>query len=229
MAKDHEPPKFLFKYRSLACDTHLQRVREIITTCQIYYPAPDQINDPFDCKMPPVESFDPYWARYRIAARNATNDDERFEVGQRFEAPMIGKRTELEKLKEPLSPAEKNDFDKILSHEIEPKLNTTGVLSPSAVGDNTLMWSHYADSHRGICLQFCLDNWPDLEKSALAVDYPRERPLLKLDDKSLREGAAVKAMALCKDPLWVYECEWRSLAPISGRHDFPEARPHWLA
>jgi hypothetical protein len=222
MPKEHTPPEFLYKYRSLACDIDRERVQEIITTYQIYYPAPEQINDPFDCRMPPIKSSTPWWTRSRIAATEATTDSERVDNWHKFEESRPRSDAELEELNKPLSADEQREFGEIFSSEIKAKLKTTGVLSLCAINDNVLMWSHYADSHKGVCLKFCLEKWPDLKTNILPVCYPKERLLLQLDSETLKTEQAVEALVLTKDPSWAYECEWRSLARSPGKNSFPE-------
>ena len=132
-------------------------IKQIIVDCEIYYPEPDQINDPFDCRMPPIKSFSPWLARFRIAATNATTDSERVENWHKFEEGRARSSLESEDLNNPLTADEEGEFNKILSSEIKPKLEKTGVLSLCAICDDIPMWSHYADGHKGICLKFCLD------------------------------------------------------------------------
>lgn len=44
-----DTPKELYKFRSLANDTELSRLEEILVDNLIYWPSPVQFNDPFDC------------------------------------------------------------------------------------------------------------------------------------------------------------------------------------
>jgi hypothetical protein len=166
MPNGHKPPpEFLYKYRSLAGKPERKRVHEIIgkrawpwgrRKSEIYYPKPEQINDPFDCRMPPIKSSSPRFARSRIAATRARTDSERVDNWHKFEESRVRSDAELEELNRPLSADEEREFKEIFSSEVKAKLKTTGVLSLSAIDDNVLMWSHYADSHKGICLKFCL-------------------------------------------------------------------------
>ena len=71
--------------------------------------------------------------------------------------------------------------------------------------ENILMWSHYADSHKGICLEFKL---PDkFKKFAFKCNYQEEYPILKLHDKN--DGLK---LILSKSVNWEYENEYRILA-----------------
>jgi hypothetical protein len=52
-------------------------------------------------------------------------------------------------------PSTLNDpFDCGLSQSLMGSSDQWGILSLSAVCDNIIMWSHYADSHRGICIAY---------------------------------------------------------------------------
>jgi len=44
MGTKHTTPEFMYKYRSLKSRDW---IKQIITDCQIYYPKPDEINNPF--------------------------------------------------------------------------------------------------------------------------------------------------------------------------------------
>jgi len=228
-----EPPEFLYKYRSLACKTERKRVLEIIgkrtwpwwgRKTQIYYPKPEQINDPFDCRMPCIKSYGAWWAKAWMAAQKATTDDERLKVACEYEPNFPRSPEECEELNKPLTPDEERRFKEQFSSVIKPILEKSGVLSLSAVNNNVPMWSYYADSHKGICLKFCLDKWPKLKAKILPVCYPKERLLLKLDYKSFTTAGVLQALVLTKDPSWKYECEWRSLDEnTSGKRSFPGA------
>src|SRR5205085_3407282 len=66
---------------------------------------------------------------------------------------------------------------------------------------NILMWSHYADNHHGICLQFSCRNSVFL--NALKVEYSEAYPLLDLTEDDDLLPLLAKAVA------WSYEDEYR--------------------
>ncbi|QDT01257.1 DUF2971 domain-containing protein [Adhaeretor mobilis] len=52
-------------------------------------------------------------------------------------------------------PSSLNDpFDCGLSQSLMGSNNQWGVLSLSAISANIMMWSHYADSHKGVCIEY---------------------------------------------------------------------------
>lgn len=86
---------------------------------------------------------------------------------------------------------------------------------------NRLMWSHYADGHKGFCIEYDF-SVPCKERSdllVLPVVYSRERPkfpwsvALAADKKSdvvKSDGARAMIRSLVtKDDAWQYEDEWR--------------------
>lgn len=85
---------------------------------------------------------------------------------------------------------------------------------------NRLMWSHYADSHKGFCVEYDFSGTDEdtLSKLPLPIIYTEERPLVPwkaaLDNtKENIDAASAQLMLglLTKDRDWEYENEWRIL------------------
>ena len=72
---------------------------------------------------------------------------------------------------------------------------------------NLLMWSHYADSHRGICLEFSLSN--EIFCAALKCEYSSAYPIMELHDDS---DDTLLLSLLAKSDVWSYEKEYRLIA-----------------
>jgi hypothetical protein len=101
------------------------------------------------------------------------------------------------------------------------------VSSFSETHESIIMWSHYADHHRGACLEFSAH--PDgLMQYARQVQYLGDLPnfaslkewgdfLLGLGD--LNRLRLVEDYLLRKNPEWNYEREWRILFPKSSSDD----------
>lgn len=75
-----------------------------------------------------------------------------------------------------------------------------GMLCFSKSWHNTILWSHYADKHRGMCLGFDVD-----DQSVRPVSYVTRRPYLQLP---LTEEAASQLL-YTKYRDWSYEEEFR--------------------
>jgi hypothetical protein len=102
------------------------------------------------------------------------------------------------------------------------KRNSFRIACFSECVDNLQMWSHYADGHRGFCLEFSGNNRPF--SVAVPVKYYDENPIPNLEPKipweqmskerKLRNQAKMQRRArfVCittKSSGWSYEKEWR--------------------
>jgi DUF2971 family protein len=81
--------------------------------------------------------------------------------------------------------------------------------------DSTLMWSHYADEHRGICLEFGVDN--DLFRRAKQVVYACTYPVWLPYEFEERPERILEVITT-KAEGWAYEKEFRLIS--STRDDF---------
>jgi hypothetical protein len=88
------------------------------------------------------------------------------------------------------------------------------------VPDSTLMWSHYAENHRGICLEFALDNpvFGSAQEVSYRSSYPRWAPhsLMSRDEPHV---------LLTKSDDWQYEHEYRIIGLGEGIARPPEVEP----
>ena len=98
---------------------------------------------------------------------------------------------------------------------------------------NKLMWSHYADSHKGFCIEYDYSNLvvDDHTVLPLPVIYSDERPLISwkaaLDNSPENVEEAVVQFTkglLTKDNIWSYENEWRILIKATDVSDIPMPR-----
>ena len=83
-----------------------------------------------------------------------------------------------------------------------------GVLSLSAKNDNILMWSHYADYHKGFCIQFKRSATNPLGATQ-PVKYVKEYPSFNYFDDL--PGNIAKKTIFTKSCDWSYEEEWRGI------------------
>lgn len=89
-------------------------------------------------------------------------------------------------------------------HKTKEQISSNrGILCFSKTWSNPVLWSRYADKHRGLCLKFCVpDDVP------MAVQYTTER----LDPELLRpplNETVVKQLLSTKSAHWEYENEAR--------------------
>lgn len=203
--------KYLYKYRSLY-GIQKEYAKKTITDNEIYFPAPIEFNDPFDCR--PNFSF--------IGSH--------LEKKEFFKKVCTSMAPKLEKIQQNilvnnfLKNWEKNypSLVKKLNQATEDLLNTTGVCCMSEDPENILMWSHYSNGHKGICLIFKLESRIPFFREIHPVYYQSNYPNINFvtDD----ENTMLKFSILTKSNHWSYEKEWRIIKPKEGRKiiTFPE-------
>lgn len=83
---------------------------------------------------------------------------------------------------------------------------------------NRLMWSHYADEHKGFCLEYDYSTGEQLSTVPFPVAYTAERVKMPweafLETSTEKKAFATNVMMqalLSKDDAWAYESEWRIL------------------
>ena len=88
---------------------------------------------------------------------------------------------------------------------------TTGLLCFSTGWDSTLMWSHYANGHRGVCFGF------DLKRDfVIPVKYRKARIEIEFDETNVTLTPQLEAQLRCtKSNEWKYEQELRAFVPLS--------------
>jgi hypothetical protein len=132
-----------------------ERREKIVFDGKLYYPSRMQFNDPFDCvalslEGIPQERFDKFIDRRVMEEFGKLSAAERLEKARQFkQMPREEFLTRTQKLADGL-----------------------GILCLSERQDNIAMWSHYANSHRGFCLEFDVSKKP-FEK-ARRVIYGRD-------------------------------------------------------
>ena len=82
-----------------------------------------------------------------------------------------------------------------------------GVACFSENRDDMLLWAHYADGHRGFCLEFDTSAQPF--RKAKKVVYSTEYPSFNYFDLAIRKKFDAASMLATKSKHWEYEQEWR--------------------
>ena len=113
------------------------------------------------------------------------------------------------------SPAFRTSHDrKMFKNTIEKCMSRKGVLCFSKSRRNPVMWSHYANSHKGICLGFDVD---DQCLSPIIYAGRRPRNEFRYDDISCSENEQIfEKCLLTKFSHWKYEKEMRALMKKSS-------------
>jgi hypothetical protein len=117
----------------------------------------------------------------------------------------------------PLPETKQQCMDRVFSNfynELEKKRGLFRLQSFSEINNSTIMWSHYADVHRGICIEYDPIDI-DFKYPLLPVEYSNKlfcMPDFEELDVKQRDLAIYKSF-LIKAYDWNYEHEWRLLYP----------------
>ena len=180
-------------------DKHKGYLRDILKNRTLHFSNPHSVNDPWDCKP---------WFDYRPMLKDA---DQR-------EAMIVALRSLVtpKMLAHPFRAIYDDRLrtnDDMLIKDIEifstnmaEQIGQRGIYCLTPFPKSTLMWSHYANDHKGICLEFDKHN-PLIEK-ARPVNYCRAYPEWTL--KALLNNPL--PIVLTKSMDWCYEREFRLIA-----------------
>lgn len=177
--------------------THQYPYKTLLIERKLYFSRPCEFNDPYDC-VPSFQKFydevDPVALESESAFRDAQL---KRPLGRPVSARM---RSVLAKLKrDPGMNAEWiADFKRDLSERVRILCLCTNITS-------NVMWSHYADSHKGfaIMLDFGAEPLSKCRDFLHEVSYHLPRPIAQKD------GITDFAHLTRKSKEWAYESEWR--------------------
>lgn len=203
---DFRDPRILHKYRSLREQRDLDRVEQILLHNEIYFATADSFNDPFEIRYitdPTVTSSEliEFVTRKLMSANLKMSGDE----AARNAINMVSRQSERERV-ERIEQAGQSSIEKFRS--------SVGVLCLSEPSDEPLLWSHYADSHFGICIEFEATSTTPFFGQALEIIYSENVPIVNpfRDDDLTRLEKSLLTKAIC----WKYEKEFRIVDVIGG-------------
>jgi hypothetical protein len=117
---------------------------------------------------------------------------------------------------------ERQDYDEVTQDVLGQKLSV-GIASLSESWNNELMWAHYADGFRGLCISYLF--------ARLLATLPRtcalsrvaygDRPYY-LNLAAMKRQQRARAILSTKNLNWSYEREWRLFRRGTGRARYGE-------
>lgn len=206
---DKKMPKYLYKYRSF--DSYW---KSILFDGLIYFPDASTLNDPFDC---------------HIYIDTKKYSDFMNEFASKYVFPWMS-LSDIEKIYNTYIIDSADWFYKIIREN-------TLVTCFSEIDNSILMWSHYADSHKGFCIKYDTEKIDIKYKSFLfPVIYQKE--VYDYTENSIMGNSSYKNYMeiikmlkieteyefkdisnnlyipmLLKAQEWYYEREWRIVVP----------------
>jgi hypothetical protein len=196
----------LYKFRSFRGKSRAW-VLDAIENSRIYLPHPPAFNDPFDCSPVVVHGGDPNDPEYfkGIEAKERRMQKAQGVTGARLD--RLRKRTGVTI----------HDLPRAAEAHLRTALrDDVRVLCLSANQLHPLQWSHYADSHRGLCLHF--NCRPGDFGLARQVRYRTKRAALSTLLQHSGD-AIMDRLVFDKAKFWSYESEYRIIASEAGKAD----------
>jgi len=194
--------RYIYKYFTI--NEYLLRT---LINNELYFSCPSDFNDPFDCQ------FKLELVKDSIAE-------------EQFYENLIQSGIAVEDVKAATSISEKNSgLENKINDELRKRL---GVLCFSEKSEEILMWSHYADSHRGVCLIFDWKIHEDYFKGK-KVKYDNNLPTIRYSEDQKLLDEATNAIMVKLD-MWSYEKEIRSVIKVGNdKKRTPHFNPKALA
>lgn len=199
---NNDSMKYLYSYEKFTSDRHKARLRQLLHQCIMYFPSPATFNDPFDCKtlFDLSNITDEDWRKFLSNAlkeqQPALSHDEHEKT---LNATM---RTGEFRLKE----WQQRTHSDWLRHLREFN-DALGVKCFSKYADNILLWSHYADAHSGVVLQFdyaVLKNWQYCQEVNYTDTFPTFHDFI---NGTPEQPSNLLVFQKARD--WAYEEEYR--------------------
>lgn len=200
-------PRYLYKYRPFNINT----VR-VLNLSQIFYADPKYFNDPLDCSptvyvdtgLKELENLLFKWILKAEGKFNAKKVMERhkynateFSNSDDYYINLLASSLKLMLLKE---------------------MGGRGVASLASKWNCPLMWSHYGDDHKGLCIEYEArsSQFQDLQP----VNYKSSRSIRvsdliawQLNGNLQTKEKIFNSFYYSKAPQWKYEREWRDIGP----------------
>ncbi len=190
--------KFLYNYARYVPD----RLRAILRDGRIWCSNPAGFNDPWDFRIHYATDVlaDPAILEAHLAwYARVTAKQKRELTPQEVRRRAEGFRADTASLAEKIG-----ELSEVMSKAI---MNQYRVLCLSGHPDGELMWAHYAERHRGVCLRFATNN--SVFGNAAGAEYRATYPQLLMSDDE--EKTAFLALTV-KSNAWRYEEEYRVIA-----------------
>ncbi len=198
----------LYHYQScdLSDEIRSEQFCDLLKHNRIYLSNPANFNDPWDCKPWFNTSLLDDPTQYRLHC------DWAFRVWLKHN-PGPHESGFLSHVEEKLKDRKflQSHIDLISQSLHEEAAKRYRVYCLTTHPDNLLMWAHYANNHKGICIQYEV-NSPEI-CAALEVQYSDAFPLYCLHDESIVGNLLP---FLSKSASWAYENEYRLVAQESA-------------
>jgi hypothetical protein len=169
----------------------------------LWFSDPAALNDPYDLNIPlivPKYSIEDLtrFANYMVSAGRG--------LGRTVEDVVSFYSNNPGKMQE------------VMQQRVTQFVHQIGICCFSEHDDILLMWSHYADKHRGVCLKFDMPENDPFFNVPIKVHYPSRFPHFDFIEMRKDSHSLLQFLVGTKSADWQYEAEIR-IARGMGMHD----------
>lgn len=191
-------PDYFYKYSKIN-----SRFKENLEIGQFWFGTPDSFNDPFDCKA---------HLNFGSTEKECRINFEKFNRAFGIELPDLHQKVWNSLLKKPANFNSVNSYSAAKNFE-----EWLGVTCFSENYNDTLMWAHYADSHKGVVLEFKKDLKGSLTQKLLPVNYFKNYPVINVSEIKEEHMISIVYQVICAKGIdWEYENEWRAITTLGN-------------
>lgn len=177
-------PRYLYKYRTIE-----QFNEYYLGKSEAYFAEFSSLNDPY-------EAYANYATEY--------SDDDWKAIFYKLNTPPYHWDFLLDTIR-----SNPDRMHEIIRQCINTATAETGVLCLSSQNDNLLLWTHYADNGKGVCVEFDIDMDPCFFLLPKKVEYSDDVVSLNY----MKEQERVMEPLYHKSAQWSYENEYRVIKP----------------
>lgn len=179
---DDTLPDFFYKY------TQVENLLKSLENKTLWFSSPKQFNDPFDCNINLI-NFTP------------SEKDIVKLINDKVAGNRALRRKEIKKNKQ--NPYRiKNQ----MAEQFQETFHNSGVCCFSEIEDDILMWAHYAENHKGVCLKFN-SSISDIATMTAKVQY---KPNFEKEMFFSGDPYCIYHLVFTKSESWNYEKEIRA-------------------
>ena len=203
------PPRRIYKYRSISNEIGKKTCEDIVLHNRLWWQSPSMFNDIFDCA--PHLTLSSCKTKRRRMIDRAVNEN----------VPDADRNTRRYHRKLALSRPHA-DAERFMQEDFTTVMSQSAVSCFSLDPASLLMWSHYADSHKGVCFIFEESLSVTNIFFAFDVEYTELRPSIELNEFLVSDGFT--KTVLTKGASWSYEREVRmfEFRKPAGPRSFPQ-------
>lgn len=214
-------PIDVYKYRTWDNASH----RNLLLYNELYLASPKDFNDPFDVRVPPNFSL------LSRSERDQYITDILIQQYPELISQNIDLKKKISELEIKFSDIDtfQKEYEKIYFENLD---RYYGIIAMSCRWNSILMWSHYANSHKGFCVGFnelkLRNSFHPLPVAVGKVQYKSNFPEIKpkvsknIDDPKIMANLFEKTHI--KSIYWRYEREYRIMSNFYPKCPLPFER-----